>query len=59
MGIIVKFILFYTGNDIEYVKKNFEYIFDNYELVFDDTYIFEHTLNNAFLFKLKGLEEDK
>lgn len=55
----VKFILFYTGNDIEYVKKNFEYIFDNYELVFDDTYIFEHTLNNAFLFKLKGLEEDK
>lgn len=53
----VKFILYYTEDSYDVVKKNNEYIWDNYELVYDDTYYFEDRLYNAFLFKLKGLKK--
>ena len=53
----VKFILYYTEDSYDEVKKNNGYIWDNYELVYNDTYYFEDRLYNAFLFKLKGLKK--
>lgn len=53
----VKFILFYTGMSLDWLKENNGFIWDNYELVYDDVYYFEHKTMNAFLFKLKDLEK--
>lgn len=49
----VLFILYYTREDIDYIKKNDGYIFDNYEFVFDDIYYCEHEEYRAFLFQAK------
>ena len=53
----VKFIIYNSRADLDYIKKYHDYIFDNYELVYSDIYDFEHEKYNAFLFKLKGLEK--
>ena len=54
----VKFILFYTGMSIDWLKETNGFIWDKYELVYSDTHYFENANNlNAFLFKLKDLEK--
>ena len=50
----IDYVLYYTENNLEYVKENDSYIFENYDLVFDDTYIFEGRKYNAFLFEIKN-----
>lgn len=54
----VKFILFYTGMSMDWLKETNGFIWDKYELVYSDTHYFENANNlNAFLFKLKDLEK--
>ena len=51
----IKFILYYTRKDLNYVRKHDNYIFDNYELVKERKTIFEGVKFNAYLFKLKEI----
>lgn len=53
----IKFILYYSQDDINYIKENKKYILKNYELVYDDEHYFENAvIMHAYLFKLKGLK---
>ena len=53
----VKFILYYSQRNIDFIKEDSPYIFKNYELVYDDVHYFENKVNmNAYLFKLKDLK---
>lgn len=49
----ITFILYYTQEDLEYIKEKDGYIFDNYNLVFEEEYLFEHDVYNAYLFEVK------
>ena len=54
----VKFVLFYTQTDLNWVKKNYPVLFKNYELVLKDKHYFEKAVMiNAYLFKLKEVEK--
>jgi len=53
----IKFILYYSQDDINYIKENKKYILKNYELVYDDDHYFENSVTmHAYLFKLKDLK---
>ena len=51
----IKFILYFTKNDLEFIKENDSYIFDYYELVKERKTILEGINFNAYLFKLNEL----
>ena len=54
----VKFILFYTQENKEWLETYCSYIYKDYELVFEDQHYFENaSVFNAFLFKLKDLDK--
>lgn len=50
----ITFILYFTRENLEYVKEHDSYIFENYSLVFEDSQLFEEDTYNAYLFKVNN-----
>ena len=46
----VMFVLYYTKDSLDNVRRKVPYLFDNYTLVYDDVYLFEKEEYNAYLF---------